>query len=240
MLSKEIRLFVVLPLCALMPALASQFIVSRPACAGDNSDLSPFSGHIKAEAAGDNSDTSHFSGHAKVEAAADKLASSKQLYLRALKEDSLKNYAGAVEYYTQAIDLNPKYGEAFGNRGAARFNLKDFNGSLSDYNQALKIFPNNKALVSLKEQVEDVLRESARANCQTGADRQAALANQMRAQSMLGGDFADSSTLITSHDERSTARPAPTGLAVDMSDPASIIMMNAKRRGLIPQNTPNP
>jgi len=237
MLNKSIRLFVVLPVCALLPSLAGQLIVSTPACAGNNSDLSPFSGHAKTQPAGDNSDASPFSASAKAVPTADKIASSKQLYARAMKEDGVKNYAGAIEYYTQAIDLNPKYGEAYGNRGAARFNAKDFNGALSDYNEALKIFPSNKALVALKDQVEGVLRENANANCQTGAGRQAAMANQIRMQTMMGGDFADPSTMIMMNAQRRGLVPAQ---GVDMSDPASIIMMNARRRGLIPQNTPDP
>jgi tetratricopeptide (TPR) repeat protein len=168
-----------------------------------------------------------------------KASSSKDFYIRGLKEANDKKWADAEQYYTEALNLDPHYGEAYGNRGAARFNLKDFNGALSDYNAALKIFPTNKALFDLKVQVEGVLRENAAANqaAQNQASQQANFANQQRAQMMLGGDLSDPSTIIMMNAQR---RGLITQPAVDYSDPASIIMMNARKRGLVPANTPTP
>jgi len=85
--------------------------------------------------------------------------------------------------------------------------------------------------------VEGVIRENAGANqsAQNQGAGQANLSNQTRAQMMLGGDLSDPSTIIMMNAQR---RGLITQPAVDYSDPASIIMMNARKRGLVPANTP--
>ena len=160
--------------------------------------------------------------------------SAKQFYVRGVQAADQKQWADAEEYYNEALRLNPNYGEALGNRGAARFNLKNYNGALSDYNAALKIFPTNKALLDLKTQVEGVLNSQQAGVQQENAQRAQAMANQIRLRSVLGGDFADPSTQIMMNAQRRGLIPA------DTFDPATIIMENARRRGLIPANTPNP
>jgi tetratricopeptide (TPR) repeat protein len=195
---------------SLIPVLACLLLLVNPAFAGNDASVSTGGGTQST----------------------DQLSSSKQYYVHGLKEADNKNYSEAVKYYSQALNLNPHYGEAYGNRGAARFNLKDYNGALSDYNAALKIFPENKALLDLKAQAEGVLRANAGASHpQNQAEGQANLSNQIRAQTMLGGDLADPSTIIMMNAQR---RGLITQPAVDYSDPASIIMMNARKRGLIP------
>lgn len=159
-----------------------------------------------------------------------KLSTAKEYYMRGTEESQQKNYSDAVSDFDEALRMNPNYGEALGNRGAARFNLNNYQGALSDYDAALKIFPGNQALLNLKAQAEQAISEAA-----NQAARQAAI-DRIRSQAMFGGDFADPSTMIMRNAEQGGLAPA----GVDMSDPASIIMMNAKRRGLIPQNTPNP
>jgi len=166
-----------------------------------------------------------------------KLATPKEYFARALEENNRKDYDSAIKDYSEAIRLNPHYGEAIANRGSSLYNNGDVEGSLRDFNEAVKIFPTNKAVLDLKAMAENTLRE--RANNQAAVENQArqAAANQMRAQMMLGGDFSDPSTMIMMNAQR---RGLVSPQAVDYSDPASIIMMNAKRRGLVPQNTPNP
>ena len=139
---------------------------------------------------------------------APKLSTAKEYYVRGLNFANNKNWAEAASDYSEAIKLNPHYGEAYGNRGAAKFNLRDFNGALSDYNEALKIFPTNKTLLGLKVQAEQALHETANSQQQQVSQNEAAARRAaIMNQALLGGD---------------------------MSDPSTIIMMNARRRGLIP------
>ena len=44
----------------------------------------------------------------------------------------LKDYYGAISDYTKAIDLNPKYGNAYFNRGVSKAILKDYYGACED------------------------------------------------------------------------------------------------------------
>jgi len=144
------------------------------------------------------------------EQAAPKLSTAKEYYLRALKEDEVKDYASSIRDYTEAIRLNPNYGEAYGNRGCAKFNTQDHQGALSDYNAALKIFPNHKTLLSLKTQVEQVMRDNSNQQAQNATAQDLARRRALLNQALLGGDLAD---------------------------PSTILMMNAQKRGLIPAQT---
>lgn len=59
----------------------------------------------------------------------------------------------AIADYTQALDLNPGYFEAYYNRGLTREALEDKQGAIKDYTQALRIDPdfaeayNNRGLI---------------------------------------------------------------------------------------------
>ncbi len=59
-------------------------------------------------------------------------------------EDKYKkgDYPGAIEAYSQAIQLNPNNAQAYNERGNARYMLGDKQAALTDYDQALKIDPN--------------------------------------------------------------------------------------------------
>jgi tetratricopeptide (TPR) repeat protein len=65
--------------------------------------------------------------------------SSRDYYNLARDRYSKKDYEGTVQYYTKAIELNPKNAYAYANRGLARSYLKDYDGALEDYNQAIKL-----------------------------------------------------------------------------------------------------
>jgi tetratricopeptide (TPR) repeat protein len=209
-LAKTKSKFQTLMVLSAVPALATLLLVINPVYA----DPSPF----------DHPESSELAN------ARPKLATAKDYFARGTSESTNKNYDDAVADFNEALRLNPNYGEAFGNRGAAKFDLQDFTGALSDYNAALKVFPANQALLNLKSQAEQAINER---------DNQAARAaqiNQIRSQAAIGGDFADPSTMIMRNAQQRGLIPS----GGDMSDPATIIMMNAKRRGLIPQDTPNP
>jgi S1-C subfamily serine protease len=56
------------------------------------------------------------------------------------------NYRRAIEYYNQAIRLEPRNANIYVNRARAYLNLKDYQGALEDYNQAIQINPNYSAV----------------------------------------------------------------------------------------------
>ena len=69
-------------------------------------------------------------------------SSPQDFYVRAATKSLEKNYHGAVEDYSQAIELNPEFVEAYLKRGMTRYKLGDDRGTLKDCNQALQINPN--------------------------------------------------------------------------------------------------
>ena len=53
----------------------------------------------------------------------------------------------ALIHITKAIELNPKYTEAYFERGLIKFDLKDYNGSIQDLDKAIEIKPSDSAFV---------------------------------------------------------------------------------------------
>lgn len=68
--------------------------------------------------------------------------SPQDFYVRAAAKALDKDYQGAVEDYTQAIERHPNFVEAYLKRGAARYKLGDDRGTLKDCTQALQINSN--------------------------------------------------------------------------------------------------
>jgi tetratricopeptide (TPR) repeat protein len=60
------------------------------------------------------------------------------------------DYRGAIADYSKAIELNPKYDDAYNNRGIAKFQLRDKNGACSDWNKANEL-GNKAASVLIKK-----------------------------------------------------------------------------------------
>lgn len=67
--------------------------------------------------------------------------SPQDFYVRAAAKALDKDYQGAIEDYTQAIELNSCFVEAYVKRAAARYKLGDARRALQDCNQALRINP---------------------------------------------------------------------------------------------------
>jgi tetratricopeptide (TPR) repeat protein len=51
----------------------------------------------------------------------------------------LKKYEEAIKYYDKAISLNSNYVEPLLNRVLARYELKDYEGTISDYNKFMEV-----------------------------------------------------------------------------------------------------
>jgi tetratricopeptide (TPR) repeat protein len=63
-------------------------------------------------------------------------------FLQADEKYKTGDLKGAVENYSQALRLNPNYGEAYFGRGDARGDLGDKQGGIEDLTQAIRINPN--------------------------------------------------------------------------------------------------
>lgn len=55
-----------------------------------------------------------------------------------------QNFKEALIDYNKAIELNPKYGKAYNDRGFVKIYLADLDGALSDFNTAIEINPNQE------------------------------------------------------------------------------------------------
>src|SRR5689334_14181212 len=62
-----------------------------------------------------------------------------EYFRTAFAKDSVGNYKGAIEDYTKAITIDPRFADAYANRGLARHNSGDVRGALDDLNTALGI-----------------------------------------------------------------------------------------------------
>ena len=84
------------------------------------------------------------------------LERSRELLLDGYVQSDFDNHQLAIEYYTEAIRLNPNNFYAFLNRAFSRHQIKDNPGAWDDLNRALEINPNhgiasyNRAIVNWK------------------------------------------------------------------------------------------
>jgi tetratricopeptide (TPR) repeat protein len=56
------------------------------------------------------------------------------------------NHAGAIDDYTKAIELNPKFAEAYLNRGNLQFKLEYYAAAIGDFDKAIELNPNNASV----------------------------------------------------------------------------------------------
>lgn len=58
-----------------------------------------------------------------------------------IKLQQQKDYQGAIANYDKALELNPKYIQAYYNRGGTKINLEDYQGAIKDFNEVLELDP---------------------------------------------------------------------------------------------------
>jgi len=66
----------------------------------------------------------------------------KVYYSEGTKKYGSQNYKDAIQDYTKAVSIYPKYFEAYNDRGSAYYNLREFNTAMDDYKMCLQINPN--------------------------------------------------------------------------------------------------
>jgi tetratricopeptide (TPR) repeat protein len=62
---------------------------------------------------------------------------------RGLEKQNSGDFTGAIEDYTEGINIDPNDAPAYNNRGNTRSKLGDFTGAIEDYTQGINIDPND-------------------------------------------------------------------------------------------------
>ena len=81
------------------------------------------------------------------------------------KNSTVENADKAIFYYSEAIKINPKFAQAYNNRGAAYVLKKKYDLAISDFNKAIELDPkygkayNNRAIVYTYEGETDKARQ---------------------------------------------------------------------------------
>lgn len=68
-------------------------------------------------------------------------------YLQAQNKSEQGDYQGAIADFNKAINLNPKYQQAFNGRGIAYSKLKEYSQALADYDKAIALEPEDSKKV---------------------------------------------------------------------------------------------
>jgi tetratricopeptide (TPR) repeat protein len=64
------------------------------------------------------------------------------LYNRAIEKTEKKDFQGTIDDYSKVIAAEPKFANAYFNRGNIYFSMNDFKNSAKDYDQYIKLEPN--------------------------------------------------------------------------------------------------
>ena len=62
-------------------------------------------------------------------------------YNRGIDKYDRGDYYGAIADYTKAIEINPRFADAYYNRGNLKRDLEDYYGAIADYTKAIEINP---------------------------------------------------------------------------------------------------
>ena len=83
------------------------------------------------------------------------------LYVRGTAEANHKNYVGAIEYYNQALQMNPRFALAYLGRGFMLYRLTDEEGAMRDMQIAAQLFAQqgNETGVQAVEEFVDYVQQ---------------------------------------------------------------------------------
>lgn len=85
-------------------------------------------------------------------------------YNRGLSKYKLKDYKGAIEDYTKAIELNPNDSNIYLVRSLDKSRLKDYKGAIEDCNKAIELNPNDTHAYSIRDAIKEAFADSKEVN----------------------------------------------------------------------------
>ncbi|MEO0685478.1 MAG: tetratricopeptide repeat-containing serine protease family protein, partial [Cyanobacteria bacterium J06649_11] len=80
-------------------------------------------------------------------------------FLKGVDKHNRKDYQGAINNYNQALQINPKYVDAYKNRGFTHIVVKNYQNALKDLNQAVKLDPNNAQSYNIRGIINGILKD---------------------------------------------------------------------------------
>ena len=80
---------------------------------------------------------------------------SNDLYSKALDLSKQGQYSKAIKEFDKFISHNPHNADVFSDRGVAKYHVKDFEGSLKDFNTALELEPENPYRYASRAYIRD-------------------------------------------------------------------------------------
>jgi tetratricopeptide (TPR) repeat protein len=87
--------------------------------------------------------------------------SAKEFLDNGIAKADAKDYLGAIDDYSKAINLNPKYVDAYFNRGVAKGNVKDYAGAVADYTRTIELDPKDAVAYFNRGTVKVILKDVA-------------------------------------------------------------------------------
>ena len=88
-----------------------------------------------------------------------KQMTAKDYFEKAFGSEVIGNYEQAIELYTKAIKLNPRYKEAYSNIGDIYFQMGEMDSAMREYDQAIKLDNKNKDLYYMRGTAKSILQE---------------------------------------------------------------------------------
>ena len=115
-----------------------------------------------------------------------------QVYNEGNAKMKLGDYQGAIADYSKALEINPQFDLAYGNRAKSKYHLEDYQGAIDDYTKAIQIKPLDANSYSHRGTMKYLLLDSQGAladlNKAIAIDPQNAAAYTNRAQVHLGSE----------------------------------------------------
>lgn len=106
-------------------------------------------------------------------------------------ENATKDSYQKIEYYTDAIALNPEYVSAFYSRGLIRYNLEQYEEAIKDYNRCIRLDPdyalayNNRGAAKEKLGHLESARKDYKKAIDIDPDSETAMGNLQRLESKM-------------------------------------------------------